>query len=69
MGVSKWMRPNSLVDSGKIDFINTRSKELGITALEYIYDPECVKEFDYRYEYDMTRLRVSFIKKYKEYLI
>ena len=30
---------------------------------------ECVKEFDYRYEYDMTRLRVSFIKKYKEYLI
>ncbi len=69
MGISKWMKPNSLVDSGKIDFINTRSKELGITAKEYIYNPECVKEFDYRYEYDMTRLRKSFINKYGEYLI
>jgi hypothetical protein len=63
------MKPNSLFDSGKIDYINRRSKELGITSKEFIYNPDCVKEFDYRFEYNLTRYRVSFIKKYEEYLI
>lgn len=69
IGVAKWMKPNSLVDSGKIDYINTRSRELGITAKDFIYNPDYVKEVEYRFDYDMTRLRVSFINKYGEYLI
>ena len=29
IGIDKYMKPKSLLDSGKIDYINTRSKELG----------------------------------------
>ena len=69
IGVDKYMKPKSLVDSGKIDYINTRSKELGITAKEFIYTPEYAEEVRYRFGYDLQRLRVSFINKYGDYLV
>lgn len=66
--VGAYMKPNSLVESGKIDFINRRAKELGMSGKDYLYS-EHVYEVEEKYEYDMKRLRVSFIRKYGEYLI
>lgn len=68
LGVAKWMRPNSLVESGKIEYINTRSKELGISGKEFVYS-EYASEIDHRYEYDLKRLRAPYYKKFGEYLI
>lgn len=67
LGVSAWMKPNSLVESGKIDYINRRSKELGMTAREYLFSPY-VKEVEDRYGYDMSRLKLSFLSKYEDFL-
>ena len=69
IGIDKYMKPKSLVDSGKIDYINTRSKELGITAREFIYTPEYAEEVRYRFGYDLQRLRKSFVEKYGDYLV
>ena len=69
MGIDKYMKPRSLFDSGKIDYINTRSKELGITAKEFIYTPKYAEEVKYRFGYDLQRLRLSFVKKYEDHLV
>ena len=69
IGIDKFMKPKSLVDSGRIDYINTRSKELGITAREFIYTPEYAEEVRYRFGYDLQRLRKSFVEKYGDYLV
>lgn len=66
--VDKWMKPNSLVESGKIHYINTRSKELGMTAKEFLFS-DYVNEIKERYGYDMKRLRVSYLRKYGDYLV
>ena len=69
IGIDKYMKPKSLVDSGKIDYINTRSKELGITAKEFIYNKDYAKEVRYRFGYDLTQYKFSFMKKYGDYLV
>ena len=69
MGVKEYMKPKSFLDSGKIDYINARSKELKMTAREFIYSKEGAEEVKYRFGYDLHRLRVSFIKKYGDYLV
>jgi hypothetical protein len=61
------MKPNSLAESGKIHFINKRSKELGMSAKDYLYSDH-VQELIDRYEYNFRRLRVSFMRKYGDYL-
>ena len=66
--VDKYIKPNSLVESGKIDYINQRAKALGMSGKEYLYS-EYVYEVEKKYDYDMKRLRVSFCRKYGEYLI
>ena len=64
-----YMKPRSLFDSGKIDYINTRSKELGITAKEFIYTPELAEEVKYRFLYDLRQYKSIFINKYGDYLV
>ena len=34
LGIEDWMKASSLIESGKIDFINRRSQELGMTGKE-----------------------------------
>jgi hypothetical protein len=65
------MKPNALAVSGMIDFINTRAKELGITAKDYLFlkKTDYVLEVKEKYGYDMKRLRKTFYKKYEEHLI
>lgn len=68
--VKDYMKSNSLITSGMIDFINTRAKELEITAKDYLFSKENhVLEVKERYGYDMKRLRKMFYAKYEEYLI
>ncbi len=69
LGVGKWMKPNSLIESGKIDAIKAKAKELGITSLELLNNnPELVKDIEYRYEYGIIRNKAKFIKKYQDFL-
>lgn len=69
IGVDKFMKPKSLLDSGKIDYINTRCKELGITAREFIYTQKYAEEVRYRFGYDLTQYKFIFTKKYGDYLV
>ena len=68
MKIASYMKPNSLIESGKIDYINRRSQALKMSAKEFL-DSEYVKEVKDKYDYDMKRLKVSFCRKYGEYLI
>lgn len=65
----EYMKPRSFFDSGKIDYINTRCMELEITAEEFMKRKECLDEVEYRFRYDLNRLKVSFMKKYGECLV
>lgn len=69
LGVSKYMKPKSIIESGKIDYINSRCKKLGITAEEFISTKEYTDEFKYRFEFDVSRNKAMFIRKYGEYLV
>lgn len=66
LGVSDWMKPNSISESGKIYYINKRSEELGMTAQEYLCSPY-VKEIVYKYDYN-TKRRHDFLTKYEDFL-
>jgi hypothetical protein len=66
--VEQWMSASSLEESGRIDFIKTRSKELGISAKDFIFS-DYVDEIDYKYETNIKKLKVSYYKKFEEYLV
>ena len=68
LGVKDWMKASYIEESGKIEYIKTRSKELGITPKEFLFS-DYVEEVDYKYESDLRRLRSSYFKKYEEYLV
>ena len=66
--VAEYMKPNSLVESGKIDYINRRAKEEGMSGKDFLFS-DFVDEVEDKYGYDMKRLKVSFCRKYGECLI
>lgn len=68
LNVSEFMKPNSLAESGKIDYINRRAQEEGMSGKEFLYS-DFADEIYNKYEYDMKRLKLSFLRKYEEYLI
>ena len=68
LGVDEWMKANSLSDSGQIDFINMRAKELGMTARDYLYS-DYVQEVDEKYESNLARTKALYLKKYGGHLI
>lgn len=65
LGVEHFLSSNALRESGKIDFIKTQSKELGIDAFEYVqqHKTEIEHQFDCRIPSAM-----AYYDKYKEYL-
>ena len=67
LGVEQWMSASSLEESGRINFIKNRSKELGISPKEFIFS-DYVDEIDYKYETNLKKLKVSYFKKFEEYL-
>ena len=68
LGVDKWMKPNSLYESGKIHCVKNKAEELGMTPIELISTKELVEDIEYRYECNLRNGRARFIEKYKEYL-
>lgn len=63
--IHSFIKPNSIFESGKIDMIKRRSKELGMTAIEYIYS-DYITEVEKQYNSKMVRS--TFIAKYENYL-
>ena len=66
--VADYMKANSLVESGKIDYINRRAQEEGMSGKDFLFS-DFVDEIKDKYDYDMRRLKLSFCRKYGEYLI
>ena len=66
LGVGQWMTANAISESGKLYMIYERSKELGMTPLEYIYSTystEVENQFGFKF------IKSVYIKKYNEYLV
>lgn len=63
--LSKWVTPNSLVESGKIHMVKMRSKELGMTPEEYIFS-SYFSEVEKQYNCKIGKK--LFLTKYNEYL-
>ena len=61
-----WLRINDITDSGKIDYINTRSKELGISAKEFLYSPY-IEEVNTKF--DCKIVQTLFLRKFSKYLV
>lgn len=68
LGIKKWMKISSLETSGMIDYVNTRCKELNISAFEFLYS-DYVCELDDKYSSNVKRIKASWYRKYKGYLV
>lgn len=66
LGIGDWMNLSAISESGKLHMINKRAKELGMSAVEYIYS-DFIKEVETQYNCKITRS--IYMKKYKEYLV
>lgn len=67
LGVSAWMKPNAITQSGMIYYINIRSKELGMSSLEYI-NSSYVNEIKDKFDFDLYNSKSMFLLKFKDYL-
>lgn len=61
-----YMTANSVYESGKLDMIKIRSKELGVSTKEYIYS-DTIKEVEKKYDFKIVRS--TFWLKYEEILV
>lgn len=64
LGASKYINPNAVVESGKINMIKERAWELGITVTEYID----IYRQEIEHQYNCRMIPSQFISKYKSYL-
>lgn len=65
IGVFPTVNANQIFESGKLDMIKTRSEELGISCIDYIYSKN-IQEIEEKY--NCTIQKKSYIMKYKNYL-
>ena len=65
VGALQYMSANSLAESGKINMIKERSKELGMTARDYIYS-NYIEEVEH--QYGCKIVKSTFWLKYADYL-
>lgn len=65
LGVSDWMNINAVVVSGKLNMIERRAKELGMSAVEFVHSPYLkeVKE-----QYGDNKNAKWYMLKYGDYL-
>ena len=64
--VESGISANDIVDSGKIHFIKTKAKELGVSTYDYIFNPKLLEEVNL--QYGCKIVRSTFWMKYQEYL-
>ena len=65
VGALSYMSANSIYESGKIWMINKRSKELGISAKDYVYS-DCIREIEY--QFGCKIVKSVFWLKYEDHL-
>lgn len=69
LGLSDYVTPNSIIDSGMIDFINRRCKELGINANNYLRS-NYINEVNAQFSKQITSVRVKyFLDDFKDFLV
>ena len=68
LGLSKWITPNALVESGKIHMIKELAKQHNITPEDVVMRNDLLSEVEKQYNCSIYKSKQSFIKKYKEYL-
>lgn len=62
-----YLKPKDLVQSGRIHYINTRCKELGMTAEAFLSDYKYLNEVNQRFD---TNIKVvPYLRKYGDYLV
>lgn len=67
LGITHIVTPNSLIESGIIDRINSLAKELNRSVEEIIYDK---KYYDaICYQFNKKIVRSTFLKKYEKFLV
>lgn len=64
--VNKFMSANTIAESGRLEMIKKRAKELGMSNKDYVYS-DCIKEVEDRYDFKMVRS--VFWVKYEDYLV
>lgn len=64
LGASKYINPNAIVESGKINMIKERTWELGISVAEYVD----VYRKEIEHQYNCRMIPTQFMAKYKDYL-
>lgn len=72
LDVYEWMTARALIDSGRIDFINRRCKELNVSVETYLRQNNHagLKELNYQFYRPLKDLRISlFCRDYKSLLI
>lgn len=62
-----WLRPQNLIDSGKIDYVNTHALELGISGEAFVRDNNHRKELER--QYGCTVSRSNFISRFGQFLV
>jgi len=66
LGIYDWMKANALIESGMIDMINERAKQLKMTGKEYLYS-SYVEELEEQYSKHIVRSQ--FYLKVKDFLV
>lgn len=69
LGLSKWITPNSLVESGKIHLINTIVEKENITVKDFFTTQSLVKIVEEQYNCKLYNKAKGYYEKYKEYFI
>lgn len=65
-GVLDYMSANSITESGKLNMIKSRAKELGMTSREYIYS-DYITEVEKKYNCKIVKS--TYWIKYQDYLV
>lgn len=61
-----YLKPQALIDSGKIDYVNRRSKELGISGEQYVMTPELLANVEKQYGIRIPRS--IFLSRFGQFL-
>lgn len=63
---NEYLSCKSIIESGRIDYIQSKSKEMNITCEEFLHNSKCIKMLENQYGTHLYRS--AFVSKYHEYL-
>ena len=62
----EWLIPQNFIDSGKIDYVNTHSAELGISGEQYVMTKELLKNVEDQFGVKVAR--TVFLSRFGQFL-